>query len=130
MSPLSVPKLTFRLILIYGFIALCCAAFVMYVMFQARFLIAGPQITVENVPKEQMERQITLQGQAKNIVNITLNGRPIYTDKDGNFKEALVLENGYTIATLQAEDRYGRSTNHTETFVYTEEDVPQEVVIN
>ena len=88
-------------------------------MFQARFLLAGPQIFVQTLPVAQQERLITLQGQARNIVSITLNGRRIFTDKDGNFKEALVLENGYTIATLEAEDRYGRKTRHAETFVYT-----------
>ncbi len=55
--------------------------------------------------------------------------RKIYTDKDGYFKEALVLENGYTVATLQAEDRYGRITKHTEEFVFTNPRT-EDVVIN
>ncbi len=129
MSPLTTPRFTFRSALIYVLIAVCSVAFIIYVLFQARFLLAGPQIFVNSLPDVQSERLITLEGQAKNIVRMTLNGRQIFTDKDGNFKEALVLENGYTVATLQAEDRYGRRTDHTETFVFIKEE-KAEVVIN
>jgi hypothetical protein len=119
MSPLSNQSpFTFRTILIYAIIIVVAVIFVAYVLFQARFLLAGPQIFVQQIPATQSERLIELEGQARNIVRITLNGRQIYTDKAGYFKEALVLENGYTIATLEAEDRYGRKTSRTESFVY------------
>lgn len=119
MSPITHSRITLRLILIYMCIALCVLAFVMYVLFQARFLLAGPQIFVTEAPTASEERQVVLEGQAKNIIRMSLNGRQIFTDKHGYFKEALVLENGYTVATLQAEDRYGRITNHTQEFVFT-----------
>jgi hypothetical protein len=119
MSPLSTQSpFTFRTILIYAIVIVVAVIFVAYVLFQARFLLAGPQIFVQQIPATQSERLIELEGQARNIVRITLNGRQIYTDKAGYFKEALVLENGYTIATLEAEDRYGRKTSRTESFVY------------
>lgn len=90
-----------------------------YVAFQARFLIIGPQIILTEQPELlHNERQVHLVGIAYNISRLWLNDRPIYTDAQGQFKEALVLENGYTIATLRAEDRYGRETTLTEQFVY------------
>jgi hypothetical protein len=98
-------------------------AFVIYVLFQARFLLAGPQIFTASLPTASEERLIVLEGQAKNIIRMSLNGRQIYTDKDGHFKEALVLENGYTVATLQAEDRYGRITTHTQEFVFKKQQI-------
>lgn len=107
---------------------LCIAFFVVYALFQARFLIAGPQIALETQGIVSTNRLVTIDGSARNIVRMTLNGRQIYTDADGNFSEALVLENGYTIATLEAADRYGRITRSTQTFVFVEED--SEVVIN
>jgi hypothetical protein len=92
----------------------------LYIIFQARYLIIGPNITLTEVPAFlQNERQIMLGGSAYNISRLWLNDRPIYTDAKGNFKEALVLENGYTIATLRAEDRYGRKTEVSQKFVYT-----------
>ena len=90
-----------------------------YVVFQARFLILGPQLQLTQEPRQLVnERQITLAGAAFNISRLWLNDRQIYTDAQGNFKEALVLENGYTIATVRAEDRYGRETTIRRTYVY------------
>jgi hypothetical protein len=129
MSPITHSRFTFRTLLIYSFIAACAVAFIVYVLFQARFLLAGPQIFLSSVPTASEERLITLEGQAKNIIRMSLNGRQIYTDKNGYFKEALVLENGYTVATLEAQDRYGRITKHTQEFVYTRPGA-EDIVIN
>ena len=120
MSPLIYKEITLRSILYYASIVIVSCIFIGYSVFQARFLLIGPVLTLENLPTTlQKERIITLEGLAENIVYITLNGRQIYTDKNGYFKEALVLENGYTVATLQANDRYGRSRSYTQEFVYT-----------
>jgi hypothetical protein len=118
MSPLSYHPITFRTVILYMLTFTLVAVFVLYVLFQARLLIEGPQIAL--IPQETVQngRMVHLVGSAKNIVRITLNGRQIYTDKDGTFSEALVLENGYTVATLEAQDRYGRTTEATQTFVY------------
>lgn len=92
---------------------------VWYVLFQARLLITGPDLVILQEPAVvQTERTITLEGQAHNIAYLTLNGRRIYTDINGYFKEALVLENGYTITTIEAADRYGRTKALSRTFVY------------
>ncbi len=114
------PRLEFRTILItIGSLLLALAA-VSYIIFQARFLIAGPQISLINEAAIlQNNRVITLEGSAVNITHLWLNDRPIFTDEVGNFKEALVLENGYTIATLRAKDRYGRETRVMRPYVYT-----------
>lgn len=90
-----------------------------YALFQARNLIAGPELTISG-PAEQVhtERMITLRGTAENIASLTLNGRTIFTDEQGTFEETLVLENGYTIMTLTATDRYGRETSASRPFIY------------
>lgn len=91
-----------------------------YAAFQARFLIIGPQITLTSEPNlQQNERRIFLEGTAYNISRLWLNDRQIFTDAQGNFREALILENGYTVSTLRAEDRYGRTTTLTRSYVYT-----------
>lgn len=120
MSPLTYHPLEFRTLLYYGFLSLLAFALSAYTLFQARFLIAGPEITLtETIPSIQTERLVTLIGTAQNITKLTLNDREIYTDRAGHFQEALVLENGYTIATLKAEDRYGRRETLIQPFVYT-----------
>ncbi len=110
---------SFRTVVKYWLIAAVLLFVGSFVVFQARFLIVGPQIVITDAPEgPQNERQIFLSGTAYNITHLWLNDRPIYTDAQGNFKEALVLENGYTIATLRAEDRYGRTTKVTRPLVY------------
>jgi hypothetical protein len=110
---------SFRNIVKFTAIAIGLMCVLVYVTFQARFLIIGPQIVLTNIPNNlQNERQIFLTGSAFNISRLWLNDRPIYTDAEGNFKEALILENGYTVATLRAEDRYGRETTVEQAFVY------------
>jgi hypothetical protein len=120
MAPLSIhTPFTFRTILIYGVSLLFTVIFVLYILFQARFLIAGPEISLlESLPNPQVSRVVYLEGTARNIVRMTLNGRQIYTDSGGYFKEEVILENGYTIVTLQAEDRYGRKHTQTREFVF------------
>lgn len=109
-----------RTILKALFIFLFLCLIVAYVLFQARFLITGPEITLKSEPNtQQNERIIILEGSARNITHLWLNDRQIYTDEQGNFREELVLENGYTITTLKAKDRYGRETKVVRSFVYT-----------
>lgn len=120
---ITTSSLTLRTILFYLASFIGVLLFIAYVAFQARFILEGPRITlVHEVGSLQTERFVILEGDASNIVHMTLNGRQIYTDTLGHFKEALVLENGYTIATLHAEDRYGRSKNLTRSFVYAQSD--------
>lgn len=100
------------------FICLLFAA--IYILYQARFLLIGPQIALtQEVGMQQNMRQVTLNGTASNISRLWLNGRPIFTDRNGHFAAAVILENGYTMTTLTAEDRYGRTTTITRPFVYT-----------
>jgi hypothetical protein len=69
----------------------------------------------------QHERSVTLSGSTQNIVKLTSNGKEIHTDASGSFTHELILENGYTIVSLQAQDRFGRTTSLTHEFVYIPE---------
>ena len=114
--------LNFRNIVRYGLMLLAVTALVGYSLWQARLLIIGPVIKLTDEPEVmQHNRSLTLSGETANIVNLKLNGKTIYTDKNGRFSETLILENGYTTATLEAADRYGRITKITKPFVYTKD---------
>jgi len=92
----------------------------LYIGFQSRILLLGPQVVLtSDLEVVQNERFVTITGQAQNLVRITLNGRQIFTDEAGNFEEDVFLENGYTIVTIAAVDRYGRQTKVERSFVYT-----------
>jgi hypothetical protein len=110
---------SFRTLVRYWLTAIVLLLMLLFVFFQARFLIVGPRIVITEAPDgPQNIRQVTVSGTAYNISRLWLNDRAIYTDAKGNFKETIVLENGYTIATLRAEDRYGRTTNVERQLVY------------
>lgn len=116
---MDTPILNFRKLVKYSLFLLFGLLLLSYALWQARLLLVGPVITLSDMPTTHTEHTITLTGQAENIVGITLNDRAIYTDKNGHFTEQLVLENGYTLATLEATDRYGRSAVVERAFVYT-----------
>lgn len=112
-------QFSFRTLIGYFLVTIVVLLILTFIIFQARFLITGPRIVITNAPQgPQNTRQIEISGTAYNISRLWLNDRPIFTDATGNFKEAIVLENGYTIATLRAEDRYGRTTKVDRQLVY------------
>ncbi len=120
-------RISLRTIIQYTLGAGAVAMLGAYIIFQARFMIQGPQLALDIEPNRvQNERIISLSGTASNITKITLNGRQIFTNEDGYFKEALVLENGYTIATIAAFDRYGREAQLVRSFIYTPASIIQD----
>lgn len=113
-------RLEFRSIIKASLILIGVGALLVYVSYQARFLLTGPVITMLTEPElRQNTRYVELEGIATNISRLQLNGRPIFTNPKGEFTTAVILENGYTVTTLTAEDRYGRITTVTRTFVYS-----------
>lgn len=96
----------------YVAIALFFALIVGYSLFQARFLILGPRISV-SVPADGDRAQselISIEGTAQNAAWLSLNGRQIFTDEKGHWNEKLLLPRGLSIMTVTARDRFGRET--------------------
>ncbi|HEU4677453.1 MAG TPA: hypothetical protein VFS75_01890 [Candidatus Paceibacterota bacterium] len=115
-------NITLGILLRFLGVSLLVIGIVGYVEFQARNLIHGPSITLtEEPPLVERDRTVTLRGEAENIVKLTLNGREIHTNEAGEFAQDLILENGLTIVTLAAKDRFGRTTTLTERYVYDPE---------
>ncbi len=113
-------RIQFRTIVNTSLIIIATLVIVLYVMYQARFLLEGPELYLVDEPDSVQNSQLVhLRGKASNISTINLNGRQIFTDRTGYFDEALLLENGYNIATIQATDRYGRTQRIVKQFVYT-----------
>ena len=79
-----------------------------YSLFQAWKLISGPIIDVYTPQNGATYSQtlIEIDGRARNVAYINLNDRPIFTDKDGYFKEKLLLSSGYNVIKLDARDKF------------------------
>lgn len=119
MSPLRIGPVSHERIL-KVFVALVITILIIgYACYQARNLIQGPTITLSSTGGTvHHTRTIDLVGTAHNVVVLRLNGREIHTDERGNFTHTLMLEEGFSITTLEAEDRYGRKTVVERQFVY------------
>ena len=83
-----------------------------YSLFQAQKLIAGPIIDIYSPQNGTTFSQtlIEISGRAFNTAYLNLDDRPIYTDKDGYFKEKLLLSPGYNIIKLDATDKFKKYT--------------------
>lgn len=110
---------TLRTVSIWLLGVLILLALMVYIGYQARFLLIGPEVLVEPSAETTVsERTVTIAGTARNIARISLNGRQIFTDPDGEFAELVVLNEGYNLITVAATDRYGRTTAVEQEYVY------------
>ena len=83
-----------------------------YSLFQAKKLISGPIIDIYTPQNGATYNQtlIEINGRAINVAYINLNNHKIFTDKNGYFKEQLLLSPGYNILKLDAKDKFGTYT--------------------
>ena len=94
----------------YVAIFLFFALIVGYSLFQARFLILGPRVSVAT-PTDGARAQnelVAIEGTARNAAWLSLNGRQIFTDEHGYWNEKLLVPQGLSIMTVTARDRFGR----------------------
>ena len=93
-------------ILVFG---LFLAVFFVYFIFSFRSFWRGPQIVIDypadGASIDGFNAVVT--GRARDVSKLELNGRPLYTDENGSFKEALILSPGLNIIEVRAEGRFG-----------------------
>lgn len=91
-----------------------------YILFQARFIVFGPSISIENPVNGAVVHDpiVTFSGKAKNAAWISLNGEQIFTDEQGLWSEALPLNPGPSIMAVRVRDRFGREKEDRITITY------------
>ncbi len=82
-----------------------------YGYFEGRGLIVGPTIDAPTQPMYVSERLIKIEGTAQHVISLLMNGSPIPTTESGAFSEVYALSPGYNRVTLDAKDRYGKTTS-------------------
>lgn len=98
----------------YFFSLLILIAFV-YGCWRIYPLISGPKITVSSPIDGEMVSSTTFQvlGHVSHVKNISLQGRPIPVDKNGNFAEIIVGQKPYTKIVFNATDFYDKTITKT-----------------
>lgn len=91
-------------------IGLFLSCLIVYSLIEAKAFIQGPVVKI-NSPiygETYKDQNMIIKGFAKNIKKISLNGRDIFLDKNGQFTEKLLMFTGYNIINVVAEDRFGK----------------------
>ena len=83
-----------------------------YAIFQAQKLLRGPIIDIYSPQNGTTfnEALIEIEGKARNVAYLSLNDRPIFTDKSGYFNEKMLLSPGYNVIKLDASDKFKKRT--------------------
>ncbi len=91
-----------------------------YTFYEIQRVIFGPSIEViyPATGTSVSDSLLEISGVAKNIKDITLNGRSIFMDEEGNFKEKILLSYGYNALELKASDKFGSNTEKVVEVVY------------
>lgn len=79
-----------------------------YAFFRSHDLIFGVKIKNVNIVDgaRVAENILHITGNAKNAINLTLNGREITIDQKGNFDETIALLSGYNKVNIRALDKF------------------------
>lgn len=72
------------------------------------FLFEGVKIEARIEQKDTSSLAL-IKGVAAKATYITLNGREIFIDKNGNFSESIAMLPGFSIVTLNARDKFGKT---------------------
>jgi hypothetical protein len=82
---------------------------VLYAIFVSKDILFGVKIKDVNLTDGTTitESTIKVTGNARNAIKLTLNGREISIDQQGNFDETIALLPGYNIISIRAQDKFG-----------------------
>ena len=82
---------------------------IIYAFFRSKDLIFGGKIKNVNIVNGSKitTDTINITGTAKNAIDLTLNGREISVDQQGNFNETIAPLPGYNVIDIKAQDKFG-----------------------
>ncbi len=86
-----------------------------YLFWQFSALTAAPRLTVSNPDKDQVlyGSLITINGRVDGGADVYVNDSPILSDANGNFTDAIALQDGINAIRVTARNRLGKSTTVT-----------------
>jgi hypothetical protein len=83
-----------------------------YAYFRSKDAIFGTTITTSVADGTILDSKLlTITGNIPHASHFTINDRELLLDKEGNFTDTLLLQEGYTILKLEANDKFGRKTD-------------------
>ena len=91
-----------------------------YAYRQSRDYILGSRVIINEPHNGSLitDESIIVNGNAQNIAYISLNDSPIFVDSKGDFREKILLLDGYNIISVKAQDRFGKKTEKSVEVIY------------
>jgi hypothetical protein len=111
---------TTQKIFVAAVIVIIAAGLLYFIYRTSRAYLSGPSITITEPDNYATfsTSTATIVGIAKRAQDITLDGRSITIDNNGNFRETILLMPGYNIETISAHDQFGHATEKRLELVY------------
>ena len=102
-------NLNVKKILKIGSISIFFLVIIVFAFLRSYDLIFGVKIKDVNIKdgEKMVENIIQVTGNAKNATFLTLNGRAISVNQQGDFNETIALLSGYNIVNIRAVDKFG-----------------------
>lgn len=90
-------------------------AFLGLVMNNIKDMVFGAPLTVHTIADgtSVTNSYVAISGSAHHAQSITINGRPVGVDKQGNFSDGVLLAAGYNIVQVAETDRFGKRKDYT-----------------
>jgi hypothetical protein len=84
--------------------------FILYAGFETQKYFRGPSLTVTEPIDLSTVRDpiIAVKGNVARVAYITVNGKQIFADTNGDFSDQLLLPPGYSIIRVAVKDRFGK----------------------
>ena len=104
-------EITAKSALTWGSILLLFVVIVGYGMWISRDLLFGIKISVAGISDGMSVSSplIDLSGTARRATGVTVDGDPVSIDQNGAWQDTLALVPGYSIVTIGATDKFGRT---------------------
>ena len=111
---------TTQKIFIVGIVAVIAVGLLYFIYRTSLAYLSGPSITITEPDNYATfsTSTATIVGIAKRAQDITLDGRSITIDNNGNFRETILLMPGYNIEIIAAHDQFRHTTEKRLELVY------------
>lgn len=82
-----------------------------YLVYQLNFIIRSPELIILD-PREAISsiqaESVTIYGKTRGGARLTMNGRDVYVDDEGNFRETILLHEGINTFTFEVSTRFSK----------------------
>lgn len=95
-----------------------------FVSFNMRDILFGTPLVIHTAQDGDTlsEEFLPVTGKARHAETVRINGRNVFTDRDGNFADGVILSPGYNVVEVTLRDQFGKERVKTYRLVLEEQE--------